>query len=163
MSIATYHQNGMKKTDQYLVTPNSAEAMTTSSHRVLLFNQNSSKKCNLTIHRRLKRSRNLRAPSGAGRASNSDLCLTVGESHCLWRLPIQTSKGRDWGECLSKNVAGTSPMTDFSRQVIGFDVTSLFSFFWILFYFLVFYWFYSILKRMEKTLLDIKKLLEIKA
>jgi hypothetical protein len=42
-------------------------------------------------------------------------------------------------------------MADFSRQVIGFDVTSLISLFWILFYFLVFYWFYSILKRMEKT------------
>ena len=53
-------------------------------------------------------------------------------------------------------------MADFSRQVIGFDVTSLITLFWILFYFLVFYWFYSILKRMEKTLLEIKKLLESK-
>ena len=53
-------------------------------------------------------------------------------------------------------------MADFSRQVIGSDVTSLITLFWILFYFLVFYWFYSILKRMEKTLLEIKKLLESK-
>jgi hypothetical protein len=51
-------------------------------------------------------------------------------------------------------------MAGFSRQIVGSDVTSLITLVWILFYFLVFYWFYSILKRMEKTLLGIKKLLE---
>ena len=54
-------------------------------------------------------------------------------------------------------------MIRLSRQSIGFDSTSLITLFYLLFYFLVFYWFYSILKRMEKTLTDIKKLLENKA
>ena len=34
---------------------------------------------------------------------------------------------------------------------------------YLLIFFLIFYWFYSILKRMEKTLTEIKKLLEGKA
>jgi hypothetical protein len=53
-------------------------------------------------------------------------------------------------------------MIRLSRQTIGFDPTSLITIFYLLFYFLIFYWFYSILKRMEKTLTDIKKLLESK-
>jgi hypothetical protein len=62
MSITTYHQNGMEPIDQYLVTPNSAEAITTSSHKTLLFNENSFNECNLTILRRLTGSRNLKWP-----------------------------------------------------------------------------------------------------
>jgi F0F1-type ATP synthase membrane subunit b/b' len=54
-------------------------------------------------------------------------------------------------------------MAGFSRQTISVDVTSLITILWVLFSFVVFYWFYSILKRMEKTLLEIKKLLETKA
>lgn len=50
-----------------------------------------------------------------------------------------------------------------SRQTIVFDYASLITLVYLLFYFLIFYWFYSILKRMEKTLTDIKKLLESKA
>jgi len=53
-------------------------------------------------------------------------------------------------------------MAGFSRQVVSVDVTSLIILIWILFSFLVFYWFYSILKRIEKTLQEIKKLLESK-
>lgn len=54
-------------------------------------------------------------------------------------------------------------MRGFSRQQIGFDTTSLISIFWLLFYIIVFYWFYSIVKRMDKTIQEIKKLLESKA
>ena len=54
-------------------------------------------------------------------------------------------------------------MVEVARQTVVFDVASLITLSWILFYFLVFYWFYRILKRMEKTLLEIKKLLESKA
>jgi len=53
-------------------------------------------------------------------------------------------------------------MADFSRQEATFDAASLFYLFGIVLYLLVFYWFYSILKRMEKTLQEIKKLLESK-
>ncbi len=53
-------------------------------------------------------------------------------------------------------------MVDSTRQTVGFDITSLISVFWILFYVLVFYWFYSILRRMERTLQEIKKALESK-
>jgi hypothetical protein len=51
-------------------------------------------------------------------------------------------------------------MIRLSRQTINFDFTSLITLVYVIFYFLIFYWFYSILKRMEKTLTDIKKLLE---
>ena len=47
-------------------------------------------------------------------------------------------------------------MAGLSRQAAGFDVNSLIT----LFYVLIFYWFYRILNRMEKTLLEIKQLLE---
>lgn len=48
-----------------------------------------------------------------------------------------------------------------SRQaVVGFDVSSLITLLWLVFYFAVFYWFYSIMKRMERTLQEIKKALE---
>ena len=42
----------------------------------------------------------------------------------------------------------------------AFDPTSLISLVYLIIYFLIFYWFYSTLKRIEKTLTDIKKLLE---
>jgi hypothetical protein len=51
-------------------------------------------------------------------------------------------------------------MTNPSRQVATSDVASLVYVLFIVLYFLVFYWFYSVLKRIEKTLLEIKKLLE---
>ncbi|HEV2226640.1 MAG TPA: hypothetical protein VGR56_07545 [Nitrososphaerales archaeon] len=50
-------------------------------------------------------------------------------------------------------------MLRLSRQ-IAFDTTSLITVVYLLIYFLIFYWFYSALKRIEKTLTDIKKLLE---
>jgi len=53
-------------------------------------------------------------------------------------------------------------MAGFTRQTVDFDVTSLISIFWFLVYILIFYWFYSILRRMEKSLEEIKKLLESK-
>lgn len=46
-----------------------------------------------------------------------------------------------------------------SRQV-GFDTTSLITIFWVLIYVGIFYWFYSSMKRIERTLEDIKKQLE---
>jgi len=51
-------------------------------------------------------------------------------------------------------------MAGLSRQAANVDVASLSSLLLVLVYFLIFYWFYSILKRMEKTLLEIKQLLE---
>jgi hypothetical protein len=50
-------------------------------------------------------------------------------------------------------------MIRLSRQTTGFDFTSFVTLVYLLFYFLIFYWFYCILKRMEKTLTGIKKLL----
>jgi hypothetical protein len=47
-----------------------------------------------------------------------------------------------------------------TRQAVSSDAASLVYLFFFLIYFLVFYWFYSILKRMEKTLVGIKQLLE---
>ena len=54
-------------------------------------------------------------------------------------------------------------MGGLSRQVPSYDLTSLISLVYLIIYFLIFYWFFSILKRMEKTLLEIKKLLETKS
>ena len=63
---------------------------------------------------------------------------------------------------LSEQGAETPPMVGSTRQTVGLDISSLISVFWILFYALVFYWFYSHLRRMEKTLQEIKKALESK-
>ena len=54
-------------------------------------------------------------------------------------------------------------MMRLSRQVPNVDLSSLTAIVYLLIYFLIFYWFYSILKRMEKTLTEIKKLLEGKS
>ena len=51
-------------------------------------------------------------------------------------------------------------MAGLTRQAVSSDAASLVYLFFFLIYFLVFYWFYSILKRMEKTLVEIKQLLE---
>lgn len=51
-------------------------------------------------------------------------------------------------------------MAGLTRQAVSSDAASLVYLFFFLIYFLVFYWFYSILKRMEKTLVGIKQLLE---
>lgn len=53
-------------------------------------------------------------------------------------------------------------MSRLSRQV-AFDTTSLISIIWFLIIVGVVYWFYKTMKRIEQTLLDIKKLLESKA
>lgn len=50
-----------------------------------------------------------------------------------------------------------------SRQVPSLDITSLLSLIWFLIVVGVVYWFYKTLKRIEQTLLDIKRLLESKA
>jgi len=58
-------------------------------------------------------------------------------------------------------------MTKFSQQVPATDLNSLLSSLTALVYLLIggliLYWFYGILKRIEKTLTEIKKLLESKA
>jgi len=51
-------------------------------------------------------------------------------------------------------------MANLSRQVASSDVASLVYVLFIALFFLVFYWFYSVLKRIEKTLQEIKRLLE---
>jgi len=52
-------------------------------------------------------------------------------------------------------------MGGFTRQAANSDVASLvYLLFSLLLFFIVFYWFYRILKRMEKTLLEIKQLLQ---
>jgi len=53
-------------------------------------------------------------------------------------------------------------MAGISRQAIGVDTNTIFLLFWFIIGVVVLYWFYSTLKRIEKTLLDIKKLLENK-
>jgi len=47
--------------------------------------------------------------------------------------------------------------------VPSLDITSLLSLIWFLIVVGVVYWFYKTLKRIEQTLLDIKRLLESKA
>jgi len=54
-------------------------------------------------------------------------------------------------------------MAGISRQAIGVDTNTIFLLFWFIIGVVVLYWFYSTLKRIEKTLLDIKKLLENKS
>jgi len=51
-------------------------------------------------------------------------------------------------------------MAGISRQAIAIDTNTIFLLFWFLIIIGVLYWFYSTLKRIEKTLLDIKRLLE---
>jgi hypothetical protein len=53
-------------------------------------------------------------------------------------------------------------MAGISRQALGIDTNAIFLLFWFLVIVGVLYWLYSTLKRIEKTLLDIKKLLENK-
>ena len=50
-----------------------------------------------------------------------------------------------------------------SRQVPVLELNSLISLIWFLIIVGVVYWFYRTMKRIEQTLLDIKKLLESKA
>ena len=53
-------------------------------------------------------------------------------------------------------------MAGISRQTIAVDANTMFLLFWFFILVGVLYWFYSVLKRIEKTLLEIKKLLENK-
>ena len=53
-------------------------------------------------------------------------------------------------------------MAGLSRQLVGSDIGSLISVLLFLFFVLVVYWFYDLLSQMEKTLLEIKRLLEAK-
>ena len=54
-------------------------------------------------------------------------------------------------------------MSAVTRQTPYFDVGTLTSLVYLIIYFVVFYWFYSILKRIEKHLEEIKKTLQAKA
>jgi hypothetical protein len=54
-------------------------------------------------------------------------------------------------------------MNNLTRQVVGAVGADLVSLVWLLIYAAIFYVFYSMLKRMEKTLQEIKELLEGKA
>ncbi len=54
-------------------------------------------------------------------------------------------------------------MTGITRQTIGVDTNSLFFLLWFVVLVGALYWLYSALKRIEKTLLEIKRLLESKA
>jgi len=51
-------------------------------------------------------------------------------------------------------------MAGITRQALGVDTNTIFLLFWFLVIVGVLYWLYSTLKRIEKTLLEIKKLLE---
>jgi hypothetical protein len=53
-------------------------------------------------------------------------------------------------------------MAGVSRQVIAVDINTIFILFWFLIIVGVLYWLYSTLKRIEKTLVEIRKLLESK-
>jgi len=53
-------------------------------------------------------------------------------------------------------------MEGISRQTIGVDTNTIFLLFWFLVVVVVLYWLYSTLNRIDKTLLEIKKLLENK-
>jgi hypothetical protein len=53
-------------------------------------------------------------------------------------------------------------MAGISRQAIGIDTNTIFLLFWFLVSVGILYWLYSTLKRIEKTLLEIKRILENK-
>jgi len=54
-------------------------------------------------------------------------------------------------------------MSNLSRQAVSGDAaTTLITFIWLLIIVGVFYWFYKSMKRLERILTDIKKLLESK-
>jgi hypothetical protein len=53
-------------------------------------------------------------------------------------------------------------MAGISRQAIAIDTNTIFLLFWFLILVGALYWLYSTLKRIEATLLEIKKLLENK-
>jgi hypothetical protein len=53
-------------------------------------------------------------------------------------------------------------MAGISRQAIAVDTNTIILLFWFLIVVAVLYWLYSTLKRIETTLLEIKKLLENK-
>jgi len=53
-------------------------------------------------------------------------------------------------------------MAGISRQVPATDANTIFLLIWFLVFVGVLYWFFSTLKRIEKTLLEIKRLLESK-
>ena len=61
-----------------------------------------------------------------------------------------------------KPEANGKGMAGISRQVPIVDANTILLLFWFLIIVGVFYWFYSILKRIEKTLVEIKELLERK-
>ena len=62
---------------------------------------------------------------------------------------------------LKQTCAQTLPMGGLTQQTISSDAASLvYVLFSLVVFLLVFYLFYSILKRMEKTLLEIKQMLE---
>lgn len=50
-----------------------------------------------------------------------------------------------------------------SNQVPAVDTASLLSILWLLFYAVVFYWFYSFVKRLERKIDEIRKLLETRS
>jgi len=77
-----------------------------------------------------------------------------------WPTIIRTRPRKVQCEGLSEQASKIQAMAGLSRQAANVDVASLSSLLLVLVYFLIFYWFYSILKRMEKTLLEIKQLLE---
>ena len=53
-------------------------------------------------------------------------------------------------------------MARISRQTIAVDANTMFLLFWFFILVGVLYWLYSTLKRIEKTLVEIRKLLESK-
>ena len=85
--------------------------------------------------------------------------VNIALTHCYLCQTRSCPDGR-WRR-LKQTSAQTLPMGGFTRQAANSDVASLvYLLFSLLLFFIVFYWFYRILKRMEKTLLEIKQLLQ---
>ena len=67
------------------------------------------------------------------------------------------------GERVRKGPVTNLPMAGLSRQVTSDTVSSLITVIWLLIAVVIIYIFYRALKRIERALLDIRKLLESKS
>jgi len=93
-----------------------------------------------------------------GSASHASEGNIVGCKVLLIRTARQTPRRSS-----KKTEADRQAVVGISRQVPAADANTIFLLLWFLVFVGVLYWFYSTLKRIEKTLVEIKKLLESKA
>ena len=68
-----------------------------------------------------------------------------------------------FGKLKASTRSNSGSMNKPIRQSIGIDLTSLISLIWLVIIVGILFWFYNTIKRIEHTLLDIKRLLDEKS